>query len=225
MSATATVKTIRIADDFSRHPIGRYRTDAKASAEAFRDDLLAPALRDHDRVRVELDGAAGYPSSWLEESFGGLVRTHRLNADDLSALEFAGGAPDDEPRIRQFIREALRANGVPDRTFPKRNKLPSVIAMALTAALLVIIILAVSNARSATTDDGFSPYPAAAPPILEYMTIVGDDLPSAEQLNDLGRAGWTVIAIVPHHDGIHGIQPGEVAIYVSRPDLTAAGLQ
>ena len=116
----ANEQTIHVADDFSRYPIGRYRTDAEASAEAFRDDLLAPALRDHDRVRVDLDGAAGYPSSWLEESFGGLVRVHRLDRDDLARLAITGGAADDEPRIQRIIRSALNVNGVPDRAFPRR---------------------------------------------------------------------------------------------------------
>jgi STAS-like domain of unknown function (DUF4325) len=46
----------------------------KCSA-AFRDDFLVPALGTYDQVRVVLDGTAGYPSSFLEEAFGGLVRS------------------------------------------------------------------------------------------------------------------------------------------------------
>lgn len=69
-----TEKMIRIADDFSPSPIGRYRTDSETSGEAFRVDLLVPALRKYDQVTVDMDGTDGYGSSFLEEAFGGLVR-------------------------------------------------------------------------------------------------------------------------------------------------------
>lgn len=69
-----TEKIIVIANDFSPSPIGRYRTDSETSGEAFRVDLLAPALRNFDHVIVDLDGTDGYGSSFLEEAFGGLVR-------------------------------------------------------------------------------------------------------------------------------------------------------
>lgn len=71
---------ISIAKDFSPHPAGRYVTDGPFSGERFRDDLLYPALRDNDRVEIDMDGALGYGSSFLEEAFGGLIRKHRMNA-------------------------------------------------------------------------------------------------------------------------------------------------
>src|SRR5436190_18282538 len=71
-------KTISIANDFSKYPAGRSRRDGEFSAERFREDLLIPALREAQeqggRVIVVLDGVYGYSSSFLEESFGGLVR-------------------------------------------------------------------------------------------------------------------------------------------------------
>jgi STAS-like domain of unknown function (DUF4325) len=36
--------------------------------------FLVPALNANSLVEVALDGAEGYPASFLEESFGGLVR-------------------------------------------------------------------------------------------------------------------------------------------------------
>jgi|TARA_E500000318_G_C3555438_1_gene210881 hypothetical protein len=65
---------IRIAKDFSRFPSGRVVADGPNSGQRFRDDLLVPALKEFDIVEVVLDGVKGYPSSFTEEAFGGLVR-------------------------------------------------------------------------------------------------------------------------------------------------------
>ncbi len=73
------IKTISIADDFSPYPAGRYEEDGDFSGAAFRDKHLIPALQEViekkiDGVKVIFDGVAGLGSSFLEESFGGLVR-------------------------------------------------------------------------------------------------------------------------------------------------------
>jgi len=78
-------KIINIASDFSKYPAGRSRRDGKFSAEHFREDVLVPALRwaekENGRVIVLLDGVYGYSSSFLEESFGGLVRRRIFKPD------------------------------------------------------------------------------------------------------------------------------------------------
>jgi hypothetical protein len=66
--------TINVGRDFSRYPAGRYEKDGPHSGQAFREQLLVPALMSGGEVRVELDDALGYGSSFLEEAFGGLVR-------------------------------------------------------------------------------------------------------------------------------------------------------
>ena len=66
--------TIDIGKEYSRYPAGRHRKDGPFSGERFRDELLLPALRRGSKVEVVLDGTAGYGSSFLEESFGGLMR-------------------------------------------------------------------------------------------------------------------------------------------------------
>ena len=104
--------TITIARDFSKYPAGRFRTDGKTSGEAFRDDLLVPALRGGSRVVVVFDGVAGFGSSFLEEAFGGLVRDRQmreafldehlcLQADDPDLADFVELA-------RRYIKEADR---------------------------------------------------------------------------------------------------------------------
>ena len=66
-------KVINIAKDFSPFPAGRHRTDGPFTGEAFREDILAPALREGS-VNLVLDGVMGLPSSFYEEALGGLVR-------------------------------------------------------------------------------------------------------------------------------------------------------
>jgi hypothetical protein len=88
---------LSIAKDFSDVPGGRLRRNGPFSAEEFRDVVLIPALRraieGNQVLEVIFDGTAGYGSSFLEESFGGLVRAGtfpkeivskhlRLKADD-----------------------------------------------------------------------------------------------------------------------------------------------
>jgi hypothetical protein len=69
--------TIRVAD-YAPSPGGRFVSDGLYSGEWFRDDILAPALRqaaaNSDILTVVLDGTSGYGSSFLEEAFGGLIR-------------------------------------------------------------------------------------------------------------------------------------------------------
>jgi hypothetical protein len=67
-------RTIRVATDFSRYPAGRYESDGPFSGERFRNDFLIPELAKGTTLTIELDGARGYGSSFLEEAFGGLVR-------------------------------------------------------------------------------------------------------------------------------------------------------
>ena len=70
--------TYSIANEFSTTPGGRFRKHGPYSGEEFRDDVLCNLLRtamgDGDTLTIELDGTAGYPSSFLEEAFGGLIR-------------------------------------------------------------------------------------------------------------------------------------------------------
>jgi hypothetical protein len=56
------------------YPGGRFKSDGPSSGEALRDDYLVPAYKaGNAAVVVKLDGALGWPSSFLEEAFGGFV--------------------------------------------------------------------------------------------------------------------------------------------------------
>jgi hypothetical protein len=68
---------IRVADH-ARSPGGRFMTDGPFSGEWFRvrvlSEPLSSAVKAGEVLEVELDGTAGYGSSFLEEAFGGLIR-------------------------------------------------------------------------------------------------------------------------------------------------------
>ena len=65
---------ISIAREFTPFPGFRFKEYGKGSGEEFRDKFLVPIMEQGVPVVVELDGTSGYPSSFLEEAFGGLVR-------------------------------------------------------------------------------------------------------------------------------------------------------
>ena len=101
------IKTIAIANDFSRYPAGRFREDGKSSGAAFREDHLVPALRAPDVgiVKVSFDEVAGFGSSFLEEAFGGLVREEGFDKDFLDRhLELVTNEPD----LKDFVELARR---------------------------------------------------------------------------------------------------------------------
>lgn len=69
---------IKISSDFSETPGARYRTEGEYPGEEFRDQILLPhykeAIEKGEKIIVDLDGCYGYATSFLEETFGGMVR-------------------------------------------------------------------------------------------------------------------------------------------------------
>ena len=65
---------IQLAKQFTRYPGGRYRKHGDGSGQEFREDYLLPAFKSDEAVIVSMDDTAGYPASFLEEAFGGLIR-------------------------------------------------------------------------------------------------------------------------------------------------------
>ncbi|MFN0729406.1 STAS-like domain-containing protein [Polaribacter gochangensis] len=78
---------IKIAKDFSFTPGPRYIDEGKNSGEKFRKEVLYPkfkeAIETNKKVIVDLDGTAGYGTSFLEESFGGLIRINKLSYKEI----------------------------------------------------------------------------------------------------------------------------------------------
>ena len=80
-----STKTIVIGTDFSDTPGGRYFDDGPFSGQRFREEFLIPALKNNDNVVVDISGVEGYGSSFLEEVFGGLVRSNAFTKEELCA--------------------------------------------------------------------------------------------------------------------------------------------
>lgn len=106
------MKTISVIKDFSRFPGPRYICEGKFSGEEFRTNVLRNAVKEaidcSDKLIIDLDGTAGFGTSFLEESFGGLIREDKISFKDLNkTLVYKS---DEEPEwideIKLYIEEA-----------------------------------------------------------------------------------------------------------------------
>jgi hypothetical protein len=81
------IKTINIPIDFHPRPYGRFPADGKnchlTSGEVFRKQYLVPALNENDKVHIELSGYNRYGRSFLDEAFGGLIRSEGFTREEL----------------------------------------------------------------------------------------------------------------------------------------------
>jgi hypothetical protein len=96
-------KIINVATEFSRAPGGRYYTDGEASGQEFRERLLIPAYNEFDEIIIEMDGTRGYPSSFLDEAFGGLVRVMQISPSDFAKKIKFKASPDFEIYVQDVF--------------------------------------------------------------------------------------------------------------------------
>lgn len=100
---------LSIAKDFSRTPGSRYISEGPHSGEQFRADVLTPvvakALAAKGELFVDLDGTAGYGTSFLEEAFGGLIRTNVISGPEL--LRILKLKSDQEPYLIDDVLEYI----------------------------------------------------------------------------------------------------------------------
>lgn len=108
----ATQILLHVARDFSATPGARYESEGKFSGEAFLREWLLPKFQEASnsgsRLLVDLDGAEGFSTSFLEEAFGGLTRYFRSDEKVLAIIDLKC---DDEPylieEIKSYIHDAL----------------------------------------------------------------------------------------------------------------------
>lgn len=101
---------INVATDFSKTPGGRAIAEGRFSGEDFRINHLLPKYKQakdkNDILEIDLDGCYGFPTSFLEEAFGGLARELKSN----SIMESIKITCIDEPsiirEIEGYVREA-----------------------------------------------------------------------------------------------------------------------
>ena len=114
-----TKTDLSVAREFSRTPGSRYITEGNHSGEQFRESVLAPAvtqaLAEGAVLHIDLDGTAGYGTSFLEEAFGGLVRDCGISGTELlRTLKFTS---DEEPYLIEditgYIKDAEEARTPP----------------------------------------------------------------------------------------------------------------
>lgn len=92
-----------IAKNYTDTPGPRYENEGKYSGENFRKsvllDLIRQAKEQHTKLQIDFDGGYGYPTSFLEEAFGGAVRETK-DKTLLSLFEFKS---DEEPSLIQEV--------------------------------------------------------------------------------------------------------------------------
>ena len=103
---------IDFVKEFTDMPGARYPKQGKYSGEEFRTKILDPKYRKakemNEVLEIDLDGAYGFPPSFLEEAFGGLARIHEEDdpRDIINRLKIISF---DEPgridRINKYIED------------------------------------------------------------------------------------------------------------------------
>ena len=98
--------------DFTLAPGPRLKVHGPNSGEQFRDEFLIPnwkkAMDAGKKLKIDLDGTAGYASPFLEESFGGLLRFANKDYEAMMALLDFKSDDDDYllVRISRFMKKA-----------------------------------------------------------------------------------------------------------------------
>lgn len=104
------MKEIVIARDFSETPGGRFEEEGPDSGEKFRNELLLPlyheAINNSEKVSINFDGCYGYATSFLEESFGGLVRAINKKGVLNNIIIISKDDALLESLVRKYVKEA-----------------------------------------------------------------------------------------------------------------------
>lgn len=79
-SAPLEIKDYVFREKFTSTPGGRYRRHSYFSGEQFREEVLRPALRGGVGLRIDMTDVLGISHSFLDESFGTIVREIGLPA-------------------------------------------------------------------------------------------------------------------------------------------------
>jgi len=106
---------LSVAKNFSRTPGPRYTEEGDFSGQTFRQDVLGRAVKDavegNRNIHIDLDGTAGYGTSFLEEAFGGLVRDDGIDGEQI--LRLMTFTSKEEPYliedIQGYIRDAQKS--------------------------------------------------------------------------------------------------------------------
>ena len=73
------VTWIDVGQDFARILTRRSRNDGEFSGEAFREDILEPALLINDKVVLNIDAIEHYSMAWMDEAISGVSRKYGVD--------------------------------------------------------------------------------------------------------------------------------------------------
>lgn len=97
--STASNVRFSVAKQFSETPGPRYSEEGDFSGQELRKKHLCPALhavkKEGGTLTVDLDGTAGYGTSFLEEAFGGLIREDHFPFEELKRILIIHSAEED----------------------------------------------------------------------------------------------------------------------------------
>jgi hypothetical protein len=99
--------TLNLVNEYPqfRYPGHRYKTQSLNSGEEFRDEILLPFIKKHEneKIIINLEGAIGFPPSFLEEAFGGCIRK---GINKINDIEVVGVDEIEQERIKRYINKA-----------------------------------------------------------------------------------------------------------------------
>lgn len=100
--------TLHLIKEYPRfkYPGHRSREQSANSGEEFRDEILIPFIRKNKNrnIVINLEGAAGFPPSFLEEAFGGCI--HK-DIDEIIDIAIIGLDEIEQERIKRYIKKAI----------------------------------------------------------------------------------------------------------------------
>ena len=111
---------INIARDFMPLPGPRYRDQGPGSGQQFLEEHLRPAFlkarEAGEQIVFHLDGVKyGYPTSFLEEAFGGLSREFGGDVVQKILVFESASEPMLDYEIRHYIKHAMDTRGTGSR--------------------------------------------------------------------------------------------------------------
>ncbi|MDO6646340.1 STAS-like domain-containing protein [Acinetobacter guillouiae] len=102
--------SINVGEDFYPRPAGRFYEDGSHSGQRFREEYLLPSinkLAEGEKLHVDFSTVTMAGSSFLEESFGGLIRKRKISREKLlSILEVTSKRKIIIKRIYEYIDDA-----------------------------------------------------------------------------------------------------------------------
>lgn len=100
------MKIIKVANRYPC-PGPRYKKLGPSSGEEFRE-WIEKELSSYSDITIDLDGTEGYGSSFLEEAFGGLIRSG-VSLEKVKSIKFISNEePDIILEINDYINEAMK---------------------------------------------------------------------------------------------------------------------